>query len=236
MLLSHLHESDDDLPLLARVIWGRLNAGDKIRVKVNMPNETDSWWGPLQTVRLGSPMKMNPANPVLIPRLFIRWKHGGQYGHAREEWVRADTFDDKFELVKDVSPMANWVLKRVGSKVSEAFDDAEPLLVTVIERALDQDKKVLVNIETPKNKNGVSFKHTGTLRSIGTLEMKSPQMVQLAQGERGVQVSYEKNNAGPGYKGYTDLILPIAGFDELYTAKPMKSFGQDALLLTNVDE
>jgi hypothetical protein len=66
--------------------------------------------------------------------------------------------------------------------------------------------------------------------------MKSNQMVQLAQGERGVQVQYEKNNAGPAYKGYTDLILPIAGFDDLYTAKPIKSFGQDALLLTNVAE
>lgn len=235
MLLSHLHESDD-LPLLARVILGRIAAGDKIRVKIHQPVEREDWWGPLQNVRLGTPFKMNPAKPIEVPRLFIHWRQGGVYGHSKSEWVRADTFDDRFELVKDPSPMADWILKFRGAKIDEALDDHEPLLVTLLERALDQDKKVLVSIETPKNKNGVSFKHTGTLRSIGTLSMKSHQMVQLAQGERGVQVSYVKHEAGPSYKGYTDLILPIADFDELYTAKSIKSFGQDALLLTNVAE
>jgi len=237
MLLAHLHESDDDLPLLARVILGRLKAGDKIRVKVSMPSEREDWWGPLQNVRLGTPMKMNPGNPISVPRLFIHWRQGGEIGHSTSQWVRADTFDDRFQLVKDEHGVSDWVLKFRPKQVGESLvDDGEPLLVTVLERALDQDKKVLINLETPKSKNGVSFKHVGTVRSIGTLEMRSPQMAQLAEGPRGVQMSYVKSQAGPAYKGYTDLVLPIAGFDELYTAQPMKSFGQDALLLTNVAE
>lgn len=233
MLLAHLHESDD-LPLLARVILGRLKAGDKIRVKVSMPSEREDWWGPLQNVRLGTPMKMNPGNPISVPRLFIHWRQGGEIGHSTSQWVRADTFDDRFQLVKDEHGVSDWVLKFRPKQVGEALDEHEPLLVTVIERKLDQDVKVLIDIETPKSKNGVTFKHIGTVTSIGTLEMRSPQMVQLAGGERGVQITYEKSSAAPGYKGYTDLILPIAGFDELYTAQPMKSFGPDALLLTNV--
>ncbi len=112
--------------------------------------------------------------------------------------------------------------------------DEEPLLVTLIERKLDQGVTVILSLRATHPKNRVSSLHVGKVFSIGTLEMQSPQMIQLAGGNRGVQISYQRSNAAQGYKGFTDLILPIVDFDELYAAHVTTAYGQPTILLTNV--
>ncbi len=235
MLLEHLFKSDDDLPLLAQIIIKRLVAGDKIRISVTIPSTQEKCLGQLQSISPGTPLA---SNSMLVPRLFIHWSKNDKDG---KQWVRADTFDDSFELIKDEYWGYDWIFQNRIKKVIEGVDalnqevnDKEPLLVTLIERKLKQGWPIILSINVSNPKGRMTIKHEGKMLSIGTLEMRSPQMIELASGNRGVQISYQKGNATHGYKGFTNLILPIADFDELYTAKVTTAYGQSVILLTNI--
>lgn len=244
MLLSDLITENDDLPLLARLILGRIKAGDTIRVDVAMPSERSDWKGLLQNVRLGSPMKMNPAAPILIPRLFIHWRQDWRKdvdpGHSTSQWVRADSFDDRFELVKDESSEADWVLKYRPKRVNERLvDSKEPLLVTLVDQRLQAGDKVLLSITIKRPQfdgSVVEFKHAGLVTGIAELRMKSAQQRRLVGSDYGVCITFEKAGAKKedGYKGFTEVILPVDDFDDRYTLEKVKSFGQDAWMLTDV--
>jgi hypothetical protein len=118
MLVSHLLENDDDLPVLARIINGLLKKGEKVVINARLSTDGAQAFGFIRRLRLGSsiPIVARPGSAegeiIEVPRLFIRWEPMTRPG-GKEEWVRADTFENRFELEKDED--GDWVLSRRGA-------------------------------------------------------------------------------------------------------------------------
>ena len=215
MLVSDLITEDDGMPLLGKVILGRLKAGDSVRLGVHRPSSEENWEGPLQNVRLGSPMKMGASGKfTLIPRLFIHWRQRdeGTVGHSKSEWVRADTFDDRFELVKDTTGEAAWVLQLRRKQVGENLvDHGDPILVDIIEKRLAADETVNMDLTLPADQS--QKRHSGRVFGIAVLRMKSAALRNLINADYGVVITYEK----AGSNGYMEVVLSADTFDDLYT-------------------
>lgn len=219
MLLSHLLENSDSL--LVRLVQGRLKAGESVWVNTRIRDAIgpiSNAWGPLKEIWVENCSDVDSC-------VSIKWRQGGRIGITISDSVRADTFDDQFDLKKDVSPMADWVLTNRTQSVTEGLvDTEEPLLVTIIDQRLQAGDKVLINIEKKVRQfdgSFVTFKHDGILTGIAELAMRSPQLRQRANGNKGVSITYEKAGASKerGYKGYAELVLPVHSFDDLYTLK-----------------
>jgi hypothetical protein len=148
MLVSHLLESDfdDDLPLLARIILRRMKT-DEVKIWAKLSNGSNRVFGDIVGIRMGAPLKVGgigkggalaaPEKAFDIPRLFIKWKHMTRPG-GKEEWVRADSFDDRYDFKKDED--GHWILTNRVKQVDEEVDVS--LLEKVLQKLLDKGEEV----------------------------------------------------------------------------------------------
>lgn len=140
-MISQLFEhDDDDLPLLLRLVKGRIDAGEKVYIKQRI-TDLHTHWGPI--IRF----EMVPATRLRKQCVRIIWRQGGKVGISMSETWAAETFDDFFELVKSEG-VGDWTLRPAKKSVAEGIDDGMPTLAAIIASRLNQGKKVYINVMT----------------------------------------------------------------------------------------
>lgn len=119
--------------------------------------------------------------------------------------------------------------------IADLFENADdPLLVHLIERRLEKHDDVWMRIQVDKGWN--RFKHAGHIISIGVLAMHSAELKKKAEGDFGIQISYAKHHSDDGYKGSTEVILPVDTFDKLYTLEKQQYDGHEVFMLVNASD
>jgi hypothetical protein len=108
MLLSHLYESEDELPLLARLINQRIQRGDRVFVHATLVRGNSTCFGRIFDVRLSTGIASHNGLDGL-PMVVVEWdSKSGPFGRS-ETIVQNSTFDEKFTLTKDED--GDWVLE-----------------------------------------------------------------------------------------------------------------------------
>ena len=162
MLLAHLHESDfdNDLPLLARIILRRMKT-DEVKIWAKLSNGSKRVFGDITNIRMGTPLPLGNVvgNGLPIPRLFITWKHMTRPG-GKTEWVRADSFDDRYDFSKDED--GHWVLTDRLRQVDEEVD--VELLEPILRKLLDKDRNIRLYWRIDERD---TFEWQGTIVDIG---------------------------------------------------------------------
>lgn len=108
MLLSHLFENEDELPLLARLINQRIQRGERVFVNATLVRGKSSCFGRIFSVKLSTGVGAHNGLDGL-PMIVVEWdSKSGPFGRANTI-VENSTFDERFTLTKDED--GDWVLE-----------------------------------------------------------------------------------------------------------------------------